>query len=115
MSEEYIRQRISFILFGANAWRAEFRMLNGILQIRIDVHQMPAAEAKKAIRELILLIPCEMQMCVVHGYHGGTAIKDTLRNEQISDRIYHMESPVYNPGITWMDIADRAGHMTVAA
>ncbi len=55
-----------------------------------------------------------MQLCVVHGYHGGTAIKDTLRSEYISDRIYHMESPDYNPGITWLDITDRFGQKVAA-
>ena len=75
---------------------------------------MPAAEAKKTLRNLIIMLPCALQLCVVHGYHGGTAIKDTLRSEYISDRIYHMESPVYNPGITWMDIADRFGQKVAA-
>ncbi len=111
MTEDSIRRNIAFIMYGENAWRVTFRYQNGIWQIRVDVHQMHAAEAKKAIRDLITLMPGALQMCIVHGYHNGTAIKDTLRTEQISDRIYHMESPEYNPGITWMDIADRCGRM----
>ena len=115
MNEEVIQNRINFILYGANTWRVTFRYAYGIWQIRVDVHEMSAVEAKKLLHDLITLLPGAMQMCVVHGYHGGTAIKDTLRKEEISHRIYHMESPEYNPGITWMDITDRIGQTIMAA
>ena len=109
MDTARLQDNLSYVAYGEDAWRMRYRQQGNRLQIRYDVHDMSAKKAKSKIRSLIAVTPCTADICIVHGYTHGTAIKDMIQTEQISRRIMSKGSPEYNPGITWMNIADRAG------
>lgn len=114
MNYQKIQENLSFVVYGDDAWRVGFRFCEGVLQIRLDVHGLTVADAKKMVSQVIAVTPYAAQICVVHGYHNGTGIRTMLRLERLSSRVYHLWTPGYNPGITWMCFYDRAGLCAVA-
>ena len=54
-------------------------------------------------RGIALYVPFKLD--VIHGYNGGTAIKDMLRTKEISPRIISISSPEYNPGESILEVA----------
>ncbi len=47
----------------------------------IDIHGMTEHEAKKRIEQFIAAQPeSEKQITIIHGYHGGTILKDLVRD-----------------------------------
>lgn len=47
----------------------------------IDVHGMMENEAKKRIEQYIASLPESVkQITIIHGYHGGTVLKDLVRD-----------------------------------
>ena len=67
----------------------------------IDVHAMTGAEAKRAIeRALAGCGPDVREFVVIHGYHGGTRLRDVARREVRSRRIAYVMQSLANPGQT---------------
>lgn len=56
----------------------------------IDVHGMTELEAKSRIEKYIVSLPKDAQeLRIIHGYHGGTSLKELVRSNKIkSKRIY---------------------------
>ena len=56
----------------------------------IDIHGMTELEAKIAIEKYIVSLPKDAEeVRIIHGYHGGTALKELVRSNKIrSKRIY---------------------------
>lgn len=49
--------------------------------MEIDIHGMTTLEAKKRIEQFIAKIPSDVkQVTIIHGYHGGTALKEMVRD-----------------------------------
>lgn len=104
MSGKEIMEKLSFVIFGDNAWRASLEKEGDTWHISYDTHGMNVKQARQTLKNIIALAPCEMDLSVIHGYNGGTAIKEMIWNNKESlgyrlDRS-NMTSPSYNPGIT---------------
>lgn len=49
--------------------------------VTVDVHGMTAAEARKCIESKLKSSRGVYRIKVVHGYHGGTALRDMVRGQ----------------------------------
>ena len=74
-------------------------------RITIDLHSLSCRDAEKLIKDTIALTRGEYIMEVIHGYNNGTALKETIINHKISNRISNRRSPSWNPGVTELAIA----------
>ena len=54
----------------------------------LDLHQMTKEEAKAELIHTLRLLDLDIKcLLIVHGYHGGTVIKNFIRKEFKSDEI----------------------------
>ena len=74
-------------------------------KITIDLHYLSCKDAEKLVKDTIALTSGSYIMEVIHGFNGGTALKQTMYNHTISNRITKRTSPAWNPGITEFAIA----------
>ncbi len=79
---------------------------NGEIVVRADLHRMTRREAKQFIKNMIALLHKNpFTLILIHGYNHGTALKEMLYGEHISDRILSISSPVWNPGESFLSVA----------
>ena len=107
MSNETLRQKLNFVIYGDNKWRLyDFTVDgNGIPKVRLNVHGMTVREAKVFILNVVNVIHGTMALEVIHGFNHGTAIRDMLAGENFSGRLTERYCPGKNPGMTNMRIA----------
>ena len=105
--KEKVNGYLSFLFFGNNSWRCSCSICGGKCCITIDVHGLKAADAVRAIRNTVRAVPYDMTLQIIHGYNGGTAIRDSLRDHFLGDNVTGIETPWYNPGITYINVAGR--------
>lgn len=74
--------------------------LNSEKYMRVDLHGMTKNKALHFIQSLFLLNRQPFTMDVVHGYHGGTVLKEALANELQTRKVYEMIRSEKNPGVT---------------
>jgi DNA-nicking Smr family endonuclease len=74
-------------------------------KITIDLHYLTCKEAEKLVKNTIALTKGEYTMDLIHGYNNGTAIKQLIHNEKLSDRVQKKICPQWNPGLTELLIA----------
>ncbi len=56
--------------------------------LEVDIHGMRALQAKQELERLLARCgPDVHEIVVIHGYHGGRALQDMVRNELQSSRI----------------------------
>ncbi len=56
--------------------------------LEVDIHGMRVADAREQLERLIARCgPDIHEIVVIHGYHGGRALQDMVRNELQSSRI----------------------------
>lgn len=73
-------------------------MVNQI--ITIDLHEYSVTDAKQKLQATLKFAPKETrEIIVIHGYHGGTALRDMVRKEFKNKRIKRKYISL-NPGIT---------------
>jgi DNA-nicking Smr family endonuclease len=74
-------------------------MQNGIIEL--DVHELNCFQAKTYIDSRLKQATSEVYIIrVIHGYHGGTALRDMIRKEyRKNPKIKRVELSM-NPGIT---------------
>ena len=73
--------------------------------ISVDLHKLTVKDARRLVRNIIAVNREQMDMTVIHGYNHGTAIKDMLRNDTVSNRIAGMEGVKGNMGRTILHVA----------
>ena len=55
----------------------------------VDLHNMTKEDAKASLVYAINSVDYDVKcLVIVHGYHGGTIIKNLVRKEFISDEVY---------------------------
>ncbi len=98
-------EKIMFLFSKEDVLRISEEIVNGRRLIVVDMHGMKAKVAKKFLNNLISLNTEGYDMCIIHGYNHGTAIKEIVHNELTNDRI--KEKKVYgnNLGRTYLKIA----------
>ena len=94
--------RLKFALPVQDQKRVYIRgIINGIAEVILDVHGLKCKEAKKMINNLLNIVRQKIKLIVIHGFHGGTAIRDMLpriANKHIID----VKNDEYNTGKTYI-------------
>ena len=68
--------------------------------IVVDLHGLCVKSAKRLINNIIVLNSEKLDICVVHGYHHGTAIKEMIEREFGSGRTKKINEHDKNKGRT---------------
>ena len=68
--------------------------------IEIDVHHMTVYQAKIAIDARLKRAKGAYRLRVIHGYHGGTALRDAVRKDYAKHPMVHRIELGANPGET---------------
>ncbi len=105
MKQEEIMERMSFVLHGEYLRRVNiFTNEADETVIKVDLHGMCRESAQKSLNNIIAIFRMPFILDVVHGYNGGTVIKETIYSLK-SPKIREHRSPNWNPGETLMRIA----------
>ncbi len=106
MRHEEIMERMTFILRGEYLRRVKiFKNEDDETVIKVDLHGMRRESAQKSLSNIINIIRFPFVLDVIHGYNGGTAIKEMIYSDLKSPKIISHRSPNWNPGETLMKIA----------
>lgn len=74
--------------------------------ITVDVHGMSCQDALRFVKNIVALhFRDSFNLIVIHGYNGGTAIKETITDHKISARVRNVRHCWWNPGITTFQVA----------
>ncbi len=98
-------EKIMFLFSKEDVLRISEKMIKGRKIIFVDMHGMKAKVAKKFLNNLISLNTEGYDMCIIHGYNHGTAIKEIVYNELSNDRIKEKKVYENNLGRTYLKIA----------
>lgn len=80
-----------------------FDIMDG--ELYVDVHGLSCPRARRLLKNTIALLRGNITIYVIHGYNHGHAIKEMLRNTQLSRRTYRVQYVDWNPGITRLIVA----------
>lgn len=70
-------------------------------ELYVDVHGLSCLKAQRLLKNAIALLRGNAVIIyVIHGYNNGIAIKQMLRNTQLSRRDYQTQHVDWNPGMT---------------
>lgn len=105
MAYNELKNKLAFVVYGTDEWRLSIKDEDGRWIVSYDAHGQDVVHARRAVNNIISIIRCNMTLCIIHGYNNGTAIKEMLRKSNFGNRLSEIKSPVYNPGITWMQVA----------
>ena len=107
MSEEInkIKEKLEWLLPEESQKRVTMKG-NDYLIVYADIHKMGCREAGNFVSNLIALIRKNFTLRIVHGFNGGTALKEMFQNRYENNRILDVESPDNNPGITDFIVAE---------
>ena len=68
--------------------------------LTIDLHNYTVNDAKQKLQLAVKIAPIEIrEIVVIHGYHGGTALRDMVRKDFKSKRVSRKFIGL-NPGVT---------------
>ncbi len=106
MKKEEIMERMGYVLHGEYLQRVRvFDNENAETVIKVDLHGMCRESAQKSLSNIIAIIRSPFILDVIHGYNGGTVIKELICNDLKSTKIKGHRSPNWNPGETLLQIA----------
>ena len=74
--------------------------MNGKHLVTVDMHGLRAKEAKRFLKNLIAVNKDGCEMCVIHGYKHGTAIRDIVNHDNFGKRVVGRFPVKNNPGRT---------------
>ena len=99
-------ERISFLFSKEDIARIKFSVQkDGKKLVTVDMHGLRAKDARKFIKNLVAINKEGYDMCFIHGYNHGTAIKEIIWNEKLNNRITDKRGIQKNPGITYLSVA----------
>jgi len=106
MKREEIMERMGFVLHGEYLRRVRvYCNEEDETVISVDLHGMCRESAQKSLNNIIAIIRSPFILDVIHGYNGGTVIKELIYNDLKSPKIKGHSSPNWNPGETLLQIA----------
>ncbi len=106
MGCEQVFERIKMIVCGEDLWRLQVTLDNsGKTQVQFDPHGMSRANARRYIKNIIAINPYAFTLDVIHGYNRGTAIKDMIREDDLSSRVIEKHCMENNPGRTMISVS----------
>ncbi len=68
--------------------------------ITVDMHGLSTNKAKRFLKNLVAINKEGYEMCIIHGFNHGTAIKEMVKNEKLSERVIEKSPVKNNPGRT---------------
>ena len=68
--------------------------------VTVDMHGLKAKEAKRFLKNLIAVNREGYEMCIIHGFNHGTAIKEIVNTENLGERVLKRIPVRHNPGAT---------------
>lgn len=92
--------KLSFIFKEDDLNRISIGEKNGEEIIIVDVHGMKCSAAHRFVHNIIVIIHEAFKLLVIHGYHGGTAIRDMLRTGLHEARVLSVNPDIDNDGRT---------------
>ena len=104
MNYNELKQNLTFVIYGDDRWRISIADSKGRPSICYDAHGQTVKAAKRNIHNIIAMARGGLELCVIHGYNGGTAIRNMLQNEMLSSRVTSKICPSHNPGRTWIEV-----------
>ena len=75
---------------------------NGNKIIIVDVHGMKCSAVERFVHNIITIVHAAFNLLIIHGYHGGTAIRDMLRTGFIDSRVLSVAPDINNDGRTFL-------------
>ncbi len=106
MGYEQMMDRMSYLLPGENLQRVRIgHGPSGEMIIRLDLHGMRVAQARRVIEGILLLSREDFLLDLIHGYSHGTALKELIFCNLQNTRIRERRSLPHNPGETLLRIA----------
>lgn len=115
MSETNMRRRLGRIFTDDEMQRITMNIENGRPTIKVDVHGMACNEARKFLSNLIALFRTAFRLVVIHGYTHGTAIRDMIRENSLSEKVDSVHMWYWNDGVTELSIKALAGAAAASA
>lgn len=76
------------------------------MRVDVDIHNMTELEAQKHLERFLAKLSNDVtEVRVIHGYHGGTALRDMVRNKNKlrSKKIYRRKMTM-NQGETILEL-----------
>jgi len=105
---EILYDKMTFLLKKDELARLHIEMTEqGEPFIKLDVHGWSIAKTETILNKMLLLIKCEFNLDIIHGYMHGCKIKAMLtgfKNARIEKKRGYNE----NPGLTYMKIMQAA-------
>lgn len=77
----------------------------GEKMIQLDLHRLDCRRAKMLVKNTINLTEGPFHLRIIHGYHGGTALRKLVRKKYENNRIKERVAVPWNPGETYLRIA----------
>nr|WP_288732068.1 hypothetical protein [uncultured Anaerobutyricum sp.] len=105
MDKAKLINRFKMIFTNSEIERISFDMKDeNIETIKVDVHGLKCASAKRFINNIINLIMDAFKLIVIHGFNHGTAIRDMLRGNFFNHKVENFFCIVENDGVTYLVI-----------
>ncbi len=73
--------------------------------IFVDLHEYSEPEAKRFVSNIISLSREPLHLVLIHGYHGGTVLRNMLRGETFKKRCKNIYADKTNEGRTHFLVA----------
>lgn len=77
----------------------------GVVRLKVNVHDMHQNAVRHFLNNIINLVRGSFVLTVVHGFNGGTVLKDMIWAESINNRIEQKLAVENNPGRTRLMVA----------
>ena len=101
-----MNERMMFLFSKEDISRIKFSIQkNGKKLVTVDLHGLRAKEARQFIKNLVAINKEGYDMCFIHGFNHGTAIKKIIWNESVNSRITDKRGIQNNPGVTYLSVA----------
>ena len=105
MCKAKLIKRFMMVFTPSEIERITFEMKDEAIEVvKVDVHSLKCAIARRFINNIINLILGSVKLIVIHGFNHGTAIRDMLRQSFSNIKIDEIFSIVENDGVTCMTI-----------
>lgn len=82
--------------------RCDFRPDGSML---VDLHEMTEPQAERFVNNIISLSRDPLHLVLIHGYHGGTVLRDMLRGKKFQNRCSRIFADASNEGRTHFLVA----------
>ena len=106
--EKIMTKNMEMIFTKEEMARITEEIRNQVNTITVDLHGLRVDEARRFLRNILALNREECDIQIIHGYHGGTALKEMVRNHFDNPRIKNRKGVKANYGRTVLKVRSAA-------